>query len=86
MNHRVQSSAASIVNRAAIALWKAIKQLELDAKIVLQVHDELVVECREQDSEVVAELIKYCMETTTILPGVDLKADPVIASNLGDLK
>ncbi len=86
MNHRVQSSAASIVNRAAIALWQAFKTTGIDAKIVLQVHDEVIVECNQIDSEDVCALLKHCMETTTVLPGVDLHAKPVVASNLGDLK
>ena len=86
MNHRVQSSAASIVNRAAIAFYKRISHLGLSAKIVLQVHDELVIECKEGDAEFVAATLKDCMENTTTLPGVALIANPVIAKNLGDLK
>ncbi len=86
MNHRVQSSAASIVNRASIALWEALKATGIDAKIVLQVHDEVIVECNQEDSDMVSDLLKHCMENTTKLIGVDLKAEPVVASNLGDLK
>lgn len=86
MNHRVQSSAASIVNRAAIAFHKAAKEFEIDAKIILQVHDELVIECKEEEAEAVAELLRDCMENTVVLPGVKLVADPKIAKNLGDLK
>lgn len=86
MNHRVQSSAASIVNRAAIAFYARARAVGVEAKIVLQVHDELVVECKDDDSGYVAELLKDCMETTTVLPGVSLIANPVIAKNLADLK
>lgn len=87
-NHRVQSTAASIVNRASIALWYALKAARLDAKIVLQVHDELVVECREQDAKRVAEIMKDCMENTPSaqLPGVALVAKPAIGKNLAELK
>jgi len=86
MNHRVQSSAASIVNRAAQALWNAFKDLGFDAKIVLQVHDEIVVECNESDSVIVSELLKHYMETTTKLPGVELIAEPKIGRSLAELK
>lgn len=86
MNHKVQSSAASIVNRAAIALWKAFKDTGIEAKIILQVHDELIVECLEEDSSLVVDILKHCMENTTKLSGVDLRANPMVALNLGDLK
>lgn len=86
MNHRVQSSGASIMNRAAIAVYDKIKDLGINAKIVLQVHDELILECDEADGNKVAEILKYCMENTTTLPGVDLVAEPKIAKNLADLK
>jgi DNA polymerase-1 len=86
MNHRVQSSAASIVNRASIALIDAFKATGIDAKIVLQVHDQIVVECKEEDAEDVCMLVKHCMEKTTILPGVRLVADPSISKNLAGQK
>ncbi len=86
MNFRVQGSAGSIVNRAMIAFYKECKQLGLDAKIILQVHDEIVVECRIEDADRVASILKRCMEETTVLPGVQLIAEPNIAYNLADLK
>lgn len=86
MNHRVQSTAASIMNRAAIRFVELCKEAGIDAKIVLQVHDELVVECNEEDAEDVAVLLKEAMENTVELPGVSLVAEPKIARNLADLK
>lgn len=86
MNHRVQSSAASIVNRSAIAFCRRMDELGLDAKIVLQVHDEINVECREEDKDIVAYELKKAMEDTCVLPGVALIAEPKIAYNLADLK
>ncbi len=87
MNHKVQSSAASIVNRAAIAFHAAIKELDInDCAMVLQVHDELVIECRKEDAEDVSAILKHCMENTTTLPGVSLLAEPKIGTNLADLK
>jgi DNA polymerase I-like protein with 3'-5' exonuclease and polymerase domains len=86
MNHRVQSTAASIVNRAAIRFLELCKEASIDAKIVLQVHDELVVECNEEDAEDVAVLLKEAMENTVELPGVSLVAEPKIGRNLAELK
>lgn len=86
VNHRIQSTAASIVNRAAIAFHNMVKEANIDAKIVLQCHDELVVECADQDATAAIEILKYCMENTITLPGVDLIAEPKIAKILSDLK
>lgn len=87
MNHTVQSSAASIMNRASIAFYNKIRDLNIkDCIIVLQIHDEMVIECLEKDAQKVSNILKECMENTTILPGVKLVAEPVIAKSLADLK
>ncbi len=92
MNHPIQSTGASIMNRAAIAFNKVSKinaQTDPDwtlVSIVLQVHDELVLEGPENLGPAMAEVLKDVMENTTVLPGVDLIAKPVIAYNLADLK
>jgi DNA polymerase I len=92
MNHRVQGTAASIMNRAAIACWKMIKILaEEDAKwaevkIVLQVHDQLILEGPEELGEAMVIVLKDSMENTTILPGVKLVADPTISKDLAGQK
>jgi DNA polymerase I-like protein with 3'-5' exonuclease and polymerase domains len=86
MNHRVQSTAASIVNRAMIAFYKRMNELKLDCRIVLQIHDEIVVECREEDAQIVSYELRNAMENTVTLPGVNLVAEPKIARNLAELK
>jgi DNA polymerase I len=87
VNHPIQSSGASIMNRAAIAITEVCKELGwVEVKIVMQVHDELILEVPESLAEDVALVLKHCMETTTFLPGVDLIAEPKIANNLADLK
>ncbi len=92
MNHRVQSSAATIMNRAAIACHAMIARAAhldpawLEVKIVLQVHDELILEAPEHLGELAGLLLKNAMETTTTLPGVSLEAKPKIAKNLAELK
>ncbi|CAM6005203.1 unnamed protein product [Sphagnum balticum] len=78
MNHKVQSTGASIVNRAAIMFFDKAKQIGIDAAIVLQVHDELVVECKEEEAHDVVAILKHCMENAVTLPGVELVAEPKI--------
>lgn len=92
MNHRVQSTAASIMNRAAIAVHKEIQRAAIsdhrwkEVHIVLQVHDELILEGPETLSEDMVRILKDCMENTVQLPGVKLVAEPKISNNLADLK
>lgn len=92
INHRIQSTGASIMNRAAIAFNNMCKEIAitdhrwLEVKLVLQVHDELIVESPEVLAEDVVLVLKDAMENTVKLPGVDLVAEPKIAYNLADLK
>lgn len=92
VNHKIQSTAASIMNRAAIAVRKRINEyayygpLWKEVYIVLQVHDELVLEGPEVLKELMKTLLKDCMENAVQLPGVPLVAEPKAAYNLADLK
>lgn len=86
VNHRIQSTGASIVNRAAIKFLQLCEEHKLQSRIVLQVHDEIVAECAEGAEHQVASLLKESMETCAVLPGVKLVAEPKIAKNLADLK
>lgn len=86
VNHRIQSTGASVMNRASIRLVQMIEDRHIDASIVLQVHDELVLECPIEDADSVAALLKTALETTVSLPGVALEAVPKIGHNLAALK
>ncbi len=88
MNHRVQSTAASIMNRAAVAFKTRCSDLgwENTVKIVMQVHDELIVECPIELAEEVALVLKWAMEETVTLPGVVLLAEPKISNDIAGLK
>lgn len=85
VNHRIQSTGASIVNRAAIRFHSNCKLAAIDCKLVAQVHDSLVVECAEVDAENVLALLQDAMENTTVLPGVVLEAIPKIGLNLAEV-
>ncbi len=85
MNHRIQSTGASIVNRSAIRLYNDLKVAGIDAKIVLQVHDSIILECAQEDAESVALLLQNAMENTVLMPGVRLEAVPKIGTNLSEV-
>lgn len=82
VNHRIQSTGASIVNRAAVKFNTDCNGAGIQAKLILQVHDELVVECNEADAESVAILLQNAMETAVELKGIRLEAVPRITKNL----
>lgn len=81
-NFRIQSTGASIVNRSIIRFYNDIKDLNLNCKLVSQIHDELVIECNESDSETISLLLQNAMETTVQLKDVGLEAIPRISKNL----
>jgi DNA polymerase I-like protein with 3'-5' exonuclease and polymerase domains len=85
VNHRVQSTGASIVNRAAIKFYNDCKDLGIEAPLVVQVHDSLIAECMELDAENVSLLLQNAMETAVTLEGVDLEAVPKIGKNLAEV-
>lgn len=82
VNHRIQSTGASIVNRAAIAFWNNCKKAEINCRIVVQVHDSLVVECDTQDAGNIGLLLQSAMELTVQLEGIRLEAVPKTGNNL----
>lgn len=87
INHTIQSTGASIMNRASIAFYNACKELDwTEVKIVTQIHDEVIVECPNDLAEDVKTVLKHCMENTVVLPKVDLKADPIAAKIMSELK
>lgn len=85
VNHRIQSTAASIVNRAAIKFYEYYKEADAYCKIVLQVHDSLVIECDESEAENVSIMLQSAMEDTVVLEGIALEAVPKIGKNLSEV-
>ena len=62
MNSPIQGTAADIIKIAMLRVDKALREAGLAAKLVLQVHDELIVECPEAEAETVAALVTREME------------------------
>jgi DNA polymerase-1 len=55
-------------------LYKRFKELNLEAKIIMQVHDELLVEAKDSEVEIVKETMKEVMESAVKL-NLPLEAD-----------
>jgi len=62
MNSPIQGSAADVIKLAMINVERALEQSGLDARLILQVHDELIVECKESDAQKALEILKAEME------------------------
>lgn len=82
-NFQIQSLAASIMNRSAIAIHKEFKERGLDAHIMLQIHDEFVVNAKEEIAEEVSKIVKHHMENTVKI-ATGLIAEPNIADSFGE--
>ena len=67
LNMPVQGTAADIIKLAMVNVDKRLKEEKLRAKLLLQVHDELIVECPEDEAERVREILKTEMEHTADL-------------------
>ena len=62
MNMPIQGTAADIIKIAMIRVYERLKTEFPKAKLIMQVHDELIIEAPENDAEKVAELLKDTME------------------------
>ena len=74
MNSPIQGTAADIIKMAMIAVDRELRASGLRAKLILQVHDELIVEAPEDEVERVKSLLRSCMEGVVQLK-VPLKTD-----------
>lgn len=84
LNFQIQSLAASVVNRAALAINREFKRRGWDGQVIAQIHDQLIIKVKEELASEAAEVVKSLMENTTKLPGVTLKAPPEISKNFRD--
>lgn len=83
INAPIQGGAADIIKLAMIKVNDVLKKSNLDIKLLLQVHDELVFEVAEKDVENASNLIKNAMESVVKL-SVPLIAQVGIADNWKD--
>ena len=77
LNAPIQGSAADIIRRAMARMPAALAEAKLSARMLLQVHDELVFECPEVEAEATCALAKQVMERAAD-PAVELSVPLVV--------
>ena len=82
INMPLQGSAADIMKLAMVAV---AAKLEPDSRMLLQIHDSLILEVPKAKAEAIAQMVKQTMETVYDKLPVKLKADVSIGKNWGEL-
>lgn len=74
MNSPIQGTAADIIKIAMINVSRALKEKKLKSKLILQVHDELLIEAYEPEKDIVIEILNNEMKNAVVL-SVPLEID-----------
>lgn len=74
INAPIQGSAADIIKKAMINVWRELKRSSLKSKMVLQVHDELIIDVVAEELEAVMKIVKREMENVCTL-SIPLEVD-----------
>lgn len=82
INAPIQGSAADVVKRAMIRVPTALKDAGLSGRMLLQVHDELVIECPEKEADTTANLLKDVMAEAT-RPALSLSVPLIVEAGIG---
>ena len=85
MNTPIQGTAADIMKIAMLKVYRRLKEEHLSANIILQIHDELLIEAKEEEKEQVKKVLKECMENAVQLD-IPLKVETSEATNWYDVK
>ncbi len=67
LNAPIQGTAADIIKLAMVNVFKRLNDEKLDARLILQIHDELIVECNGDEAEKVSAILKEEMESAVKL-------------------
>ena len=67
MNAPIQGAAADIIKIAMVRVYKKLREEDLDARLILQVHDELIIEAAEKDQDRAEKILKDEMENAVKL-------------------
>ena len=85
LNTPIQGSSADIMKMAMINIYKKIKENKLESKMILQVHDEIIIDAKENELDKLKLIVKDAMENVVKL-SVPLKIDINIGINWYDAK
>lgn len=67
MNMPIQGTAADIIKMAMVSIWGRMRKQGLSSRLIMQIHDELVFEVKESESEIMEGLIREEMEHVVTL-------------------
>jgi DNA polymerase-1 len=85
MNMPIQGTEADLMKIAMVNVEHELETQYPKARMLLQVHDSILVECPEKDAEAVAKLLKQTMEVVYPQLPVQLTVDTKIGDNWGEL-
>ena len=85
MNSPIQGTAADIIKIAMIKTWKALREAGLESKLILQVHDELIIEAKKEEANRAKQILEDCMKQAADL-AVELVVDVHEGENWYDAK
>ena len=85
MNTPIQGTAADIIKKAMVDVHNVLQREKLQSRILLQVHDELVLEVPASEVEQVAKIVKEAMEQSVSLK-VPLEVDVNVGKNWANAK
>ena len=64
LNTPIQGTSADIIKKAMIEIYDKFNKLNLKSKMIIQVHDELLFDCLNEELEIVKKIVKETMENT----------------------
>ena len=85
INTPIQGTAADIMKKAMIDVQRALEAAQLKSRILLQVHDELVLEVTEDEKDKVAAIVQEAMEKAVIME-IPLLAEVSFGKNWAETK
>ena len=87
VNSIIQGSASDVLKAAMVKINNEFKTRNLDAHILLQIHDELVIECLKEHTQEVCEITQHYMEHPFAKDlNVPLSAEPKVCYRWGEAK
>lgn len=78
LNTPIQGTSADIIKKAMVEIYKKFKKENIQSKMILQVHDELIFDCRKEEKEKVTQIV-----TDTMTHVVDLKVPLKVSADFG---
>ena len=83
INFHIQGPAASCIKIAMRRLWESIEALGLDSHLLLQVHDEVILEVKEEDLDVTIQIVYHMLDD--VMP-IEFPIEPEVGINWAEMK